>query len=984
MTKLIQINVGGGRAAQDLAYATANQLKIDIMMISEQYNNEHDRTYSDLGNRAAISVVNNKISIDEIGPEEFGFRWIGVSGKRLYSCYCSPNTGIAAYTDFLSRLELSIRGSTMPVVVSGDFNAHSPLWGSPSEDKRGEQLVDMLAANDLNICNEGNIPTFVRGASGTHIDLTFASTGLMPLVKRWRVLEEESLSLHKYVTYEISSRVTYTTPQTCRGWQLKKLDGQKLQQAIREEIDEEPWNHGSLEEEVESYGAKLVRVADRCMPRRGGSCKRPPAYWWSTEIAELRALCNSIRRMYQRKRQKKSETECSNEAEQYRQCRKKLVTEVKKAKEKCWRELCQEVENDPWGRPYKTIMKKLKRITPIIGSEVTGRVENIIGELFPKNELSSQSYTEAGIETAQTTQDIQVAEVLEALTRLPNGKAPGPDGIANEILKVVVRADPAPITHIFNRCLREAYYPERWKVANLVLIQKAGRPPEDPKSYRPLCLLDTVGKLFEKILVKRLNHYLEETGSLAETQYGFRKRRSTLHAIERLQTTVREANDAGKVVGMLTLDVSNAFNSAPWQCIMGALKRMKVPAYLVHIIRSYLTNRSITYTIGGKDRTFPVERGVPQGSVLGPCLWNVMYNGVLELCLPDNVECIAFADDLAVVATAEHGNFLPEKLEPAFQQISEWMKTNGLTLAEHKTEAIVFTNRWSRNKLEMKCGNVNIVGGKNVKYLGLILDQKLNYIDHANTVHKKATDTIRRLGYILPNLGGAKEWRRRLLAGVAMSQIMYGVKCWESKMASTGWNKLEKLKRRLALMTTCSYSSVSHEAIGVVASMPPMKLKAKERVSRAEREEEAETEMFNKWQEQWSVAEKGRWTYSLIPDLSRWVNRRYGETNFHLTQFITGHGCFGHYLHRIKRRDSDECQLCGSRPDTANHAVLECDAWTTLREDLQNEIGAVINAGNIIDNMLSSKENWRKISSTIEEIMRKREEVERDQERRMD
>lgn len=84
------------------------------------------------------------------------------------------------------------------------------------------------------------------------------------------------------------------------------------------------------------------------------------------------------------------------------------------------------------------------------------------------------------------------------------------------------------------------------------------------------------------------------------------------------------------------------------------------------------------------------------------------------------------------------------------------MKLNGLSLTEHKTETIVFTNRWSRNKSEMTYGRENIVRGKNIKYLGLILDRKMNFIVHANTVYKKVSDTIRLLGHILPNLGEAK------------------------------------------------------------------------------------------------------------------------------------------------------------------------------------------------------------------------------------
>lgn len=88
---------------------------------------------------------------------------------------------------------------------------------------------------------------------------------------------------------------------------------------------------------------------------------------------------------------------------------------------------------------------------------------------------------------------------------------------------------------------------------------------------------------------------------------------------------------------------------------------MKMPTNLVNFIGNYLSNRSVSYTINGEEQVFSVERGVTQESVLGPCLWNGMYNRVLELLLPKNVQCIAFADNLTVVATAKHGNYLSEK-----------------------------------------------------------------------------------------------------------------------------------------------------------------------------------------------------------------------------------------------------------------------------------------------------------------------------------
>jgi len=101
------------------------------------------------GKKAAILVINNSTAIDKIRPFKNGFRWIQVGGNRIYSCYCSPNIEISAYTDFVARLDQSIPTARVPIEVSGDFNALSPQWESPSENLRGELLLDMMAANNL-------------------------------------------------------------------------------------------------------------------------------------------------------------------------------------------------------------------------------------------------------------------------------------------------------------------------------------------------------------------------------------------------------------------------------------------------------------------------------------------------------------------------------------------------------------------------------------------------------------------------------------------------------------------------------------------------------------------------------------------------------------------------------------------------------------------------------------------------------------------
>ena len=110
-------------------------------------------------------------------------------------------------------------------------------------------------------------------------------------------------------------------------------------------------------------------------------------------------------------------------------------------------------------------------------------------------------------------------------------KAPGADNITNEILKTCLKANPSPFLDVFNSCLQKNEFPEIWKTAKLILIEKPKKKKEDETTYRPLCLSSSVGKLFERIINGRLQKELDEKEILSERQFGYRRGRGTVDAI---------------------------------------------------------------------------------------------------------------------------------------------------------------------------------------------------------------------------------------------------------------------------------------------------------------------------------------------------------------------------------------------------------------------------------------------------------------------
>ncbi|KAH8395959.1 hypothetical protein KR222_011828, partial [Zaprionus bogoriensis] len=136
----------------------------------------------------------------------------------------------------------------------------------------------------------------------------------------------------------------------------------------------------------------------------------------------------------------------------------------------------------------------------------------------------------------------------------------------------------------------------------LVLIPKGNKPPGDASSYRPLCMIDAMGKILEKIIARRLCSFIDDVGGLSDNQYGFRKNRSTVDAIRRVRDIAQEAiagerwrGGQKKYCGIITLDIKNAFNSVSWHHIMQALRNLETPQFLTGIIRSYLQNRTLMY-----------------------------------------------------------------------------------------------------------------------------------------------------------------------------------------------------------------------------------------------------------------------------------------------------------------------------------------------------------------------------------------------------
>lgn len=1004
MFKVLQVNLNRSREAHDLMEHTVAEEQTSLCLVTEPNRavvGNSTRWRRDTAVDAAILCAtqgSGPALARRQGAGE-GFVWVEVEGVVIYSCYFSPNRSLDDFITFLDDVGRSLRSTnSADIVITGDFNAAAAEWGSSRTCRRGAALLEWIIGNDLVVVNDGRIPTFHRRGQESYIDLTLCTERTLDRIERWKVHEErESLSDHRYISFQIRERGPPGRPPlrpTGGGrkyWTARKLDWPVL----RREVDDacRSWEDtpGANESTLADI---LVRACEKAgEPRGRHSGRHRPKYWWTEEIREARDECNRTRRVCTRSRGRTTEAQHND----YREARKELRKLIKRSKAARWKEICEEVQQDPWGKGYKIAMKKLGAPLPRLPADLLGTV---VRKLFPRQEPP----TYADAEMPEDYPPVTLSEIIVAGARLKAGKAGGPDGVPPEVVKYLLKEHPTVFQRLVDGLLREGRFPNIWKEARLTLIPKPGKEPGSASAYRPLCLLSTAGKALEAVICGRLVGELEEKGCLSDDQYGFRKGRSTLSALRRvLDRAEEEARKTLKTRGfclVILLDVRNAFNTMNWGVIARCMEEKGISNHLRRMIASYLSTRAIL--MGEDGARYEVTAGVPQGSILGPTLWNLAYNGVLELALPDGVETVAYADDLALIVTAREEAVLEARANEALDRVAGWMEDHLLELAPEKTEAVLLIGRKRCRDLQLELRGHRIKPQREVKYLGVMLDRGLTGSAHVSYVTKKVAKATAGLARLMPRVDGAQEDKRRLLATVADSIVLYGAPVWEKAMKTArNRRRLRSAQRPLALRICRAYRTVSTEAALVLARLIPWDLAVRERAKRwrsardapagrpaandVPTEDSSREETLDALQQEWTEGRGGGgdWTRRLIKDVRRWYGRTHGEVTYHLTQVLTGHGCFQQYLCRIGKAASATCVLCDTgEDDSVTHTLERCPRFEDDRSALEEDLQQPLRVEDLVDRMLEGEEEWTAIASYIETVMREKEAEERARERR--
>ena len=191
------------------------------------------------------------------------------------------------------------------------------------------------------------------------------------------------------------------------------------------------------------------------------------------------------------------------------------------------------------------------------------------------------------------------------------------------------------------------YFPAVWKTAIVIPVHKPGKPKNEITSYRPVSLLPTLSKIFEKVILTRLQQHTVTDEIIPPFQFGFREGHSTSHQVRRVVNYIKEGFRVKKSTGMIMLDLTSAFDSVWHDGLIFKLAALNYPRYLISIVNSYITERTFQVKVGSTlSKVEHVPAGVPQGSVVSPELFNIY---MADLPIPSECLVAQYADDIALL-----------------------------------------------------------------------------------------------------------------------------------------------------------------------------------------------------------------------------------------------------------------------------------------------------------------------------------------------
>ena len=391
---------------------------------------------------------------------------------------------------------------------------------------------------------------------------------------------------------------------------------------------------------------------------------------------------------------------------------------------------------------------------------------------------------------------IDQTQMEDEILRLNSKKSAGPDSIPPKIVKDCFKVLTPPLTNLFNTSVDQKFFPLDLKYANVSpLFKKVDSTNKE--NYRPISILPSISKVFERLMFQQITSYVSNI--LSPYLCGFRKGYNAQHALLRLKNQLHKCLDRKENIGIVMMDLSKAFDCIPHDLLIAKLYAYGFEKDSLNLIHSYLNDRHQRVKINSNYSSWKeILDGVPQGSVLGPLLFNIFINDLFLFI--ENSEICNYADDNSLTVADKYIGNIISKLESDVEILNSWFIDNGMLLNGDKCQfMLIGPSRVIRNYTEkITIANNTITECKTGKLLGVTFDNELTMNEHIKHICKQASNKLYALSRISHYL--SEEKRKILMKSFIMSQFNYCPIIWMhcQRKCNNLINKIQERALRIA------------------------------------------------------------------------------------------------------------------------------------------------------------------------------------------